>query len=74
MFGYDEASWDNGEDLCPAFCDESSWADLTGEQKEVFGYDEAEWDNEDPISLLSVKGKPTYEPTFLVTEGYHILN
>ena len=57
MFGYDEASWDAGEDLCPAFCDEY-WADLTGEQKaaaEVFGYTEAEWDSEEPIYLLSVK-------------------
>ena len=45
VFGYGEKEWDDGEDLCPAFCDEW-WKELTDEQKWaawVFGYDEKEW-------------------------------
>ena len=46
MFGYDEGTWETGEDVCPPeFCD-ASWEDLTAEQQSaarVFGYDEEEW-------------------------------
>eukprot|EP00984_Skeletonema_dohrnii_P022473 scaffold11596_cov79-Skeletonema_dohrnii-CCMP3373.AAC.5 len=47
VYGYDEKSWDDGDDLCPDFCEEW-WKDLTDEQKWasfVFGYDEEIWNN-----------------------------
>eukprot|EP00574_Skeletonema_japonicum_P010006 CAMPEP_0201721412 /NCGR_PEP_ID=MMETSP0593-20130828/6091_1 /ASSEMBLY_ACC=CAM_ASM_000672 /TAXON_ID=267983 /ORGANISM="Skeletonema japonicum, Strain CCMP2506" /LENGTH=121 /DNA_ID=CAMNT_0048212229 /DNA_START=41 /DNA_END=406 /DNA_ORIENTATION=+ len=47
VFGYNEERWDDGEEICPKFCDEW-WIDLTDEQKEAawaFGYDEENWNS-----------------------------
>ncbi len=61
VFGYDEEKWNDGEDLCPDFCDEL-WEDLTDEQKSaswVLGYDEEKWSLPPPITYSTSNSTTT---------------